>query len=139
MNKIQTGRLSSFIHKECANYDGHYGLCMDPANEDQPCKVLAGQPCRHFERSVLGPPDYPYKTPGYDWSKLFAAYGEINLRFAGRGVTVRRCDCGTILSTRERVCAKCRERKRRETYRASKRRVRGGSMSTVSGNTPQNS
>ncbi len=117
MNETQAGRLSSFVRSECANYDQHYGLCMEAANQDQPCLVLAGKPCRYFERAVLGPPDYPYQTAGYDWPKLFEAYGQINLRLAGRAVAVRRCECGTALAKRERVCAKCRTRRRQDAYR----------------------
>jgi len=115
----QKSWLSHFIRNECANQCEH-------------CQVLMGMPCRYFERAVLGPPDYPYKTPGYNWPRVFAAYGAINPAFAGRGVVVRRCECGEILRARERICSKCRARHRRETYRKA-RAVQKDRCATVNG------
>jgi len=134
MTGKNNGHLTRFVRTECANYDSHRKLCID----GKPCKVLAGQPCRHFERAVLGAPEHPYKLPGYDYRKLFEQYGRINPKLAGRGVVIRRCECGATLQPRERVCEKCRARKRRETYRESKRKLRNGRVSTVNENRPQN-
>ena len=122
--KDQSGRLGTFVRNECANYDSHYGGCLFEDFGGKCAVVDLGKPCRYFERAVLGPPDYPYKTAGYDWGRLFAAYGQINPTFAGRGVTVRRCECGAVLSTRERVCEKCREGRRKATYRAAQQKRR---------------
>ena len=119
MKKHET-RLSAFVRKECANHDSYYGGCLFATE----CSVLTSRPCRYFERSVLGPPDYPYKTAGYDWGKLFAEYGTINSRFSGRGVTVRRCECGAVLGVRKKVCDTCRKTRRRATYRDSQRKRR---------------
>ena len=127
--------LQRFVRRECADYDESQGACI----HDKACSVLAGEPCAHFERAVLGPPDYPYRVPGYNYHKIFSEYGKINPAFAARGVSVRRCECGAILQPRQRVCEKCRDRKRRETYRESKRRSRNHRVSTVKENSPSNS
>jgi len=115
--------LARFVRRECANYDAHHRLCSN----DQPCRVLNGEPCSYFERVVLGPPDYSYKLPGYDYRRLFNAYGRINTKLAGRAVVIRTCACGAVLQPRERVCEKCREQRRRATYRQAqqKRRLAG--------------
>ncbi len=112
--------LPRFIKDMCADYDKHYDVCAD----DQPCKVLNGKPCSYFERAVLGPPDYPYKVPGYDYRKLFEQYGKINPQLEAVAVVIRKCDCGRTLQPRERICEKCRDRRRRDTYRNSQRKHR---------------
>jgi hypothetical protein len=114
--------LIRFIKDECANYDAHYGICL---LNDKPCMVLAGTRCGYFERCVLGPPDYPYRLPGYDYAKLFAQYAEQTKANIGK-VKQRKCDCGEPLRMRERYCRKCREHKRRESYRNSKKQKRLG-------------
>ena len=117
-------KLKTFVQRECANYDHYYGGCLFDDHGGKCAVVDLQKPCRYFERAVLGPPDYPYKTAGYDWAGLFNAYGRLNPRFAGRGVSVRRCDCGAVLQLRERICSTCRERRRKVTYRASQKKHR---------------
>lgn len=80
--------LTKFLKDECANYDKHYQQCV----YDEPCKVLSGKQCAYFERAVLGPPDYKYQLPMYDYSKLFAQYAELTDTEA-QTVTQRLCDC----------------------------------------------
>jgi len=126
--------LSVFVKAECANWDTHYQCCAD----DKPCKVLCGQPCAYFERAVLGPPDYPYKLPGYDYRKLFDGYGQINPKLAARAVVIRKCECGASLQPRERVCEKCRAEKRRQAYRQHRQKRRNLSCATVKQKSPQN-
>ena len=132
--KTDQGALNHFVRTECANYRGE-GCVFD-----RPCLVLQGKPCTYFERAVLGPPDYPYKTAGYDWQKLFEQYGQINPHLAGRGVSVRRCECGAVLGVRERICEKCRLEHRRTANRLAQKKKRlGDRPSAVNANSPQNS
>lgn len=98
------GALNRFVRNECSK-------------QCQTCKVIAGAKCTYFERAVLGPPDYPHRQPGYDYSKLFAQYARINPKLAGSKVAVRYCDCGEVLGHRERLCPKCRGKHRKQTYR----------------------
>ena len=72
MARIRETTLLRFIKDECANYDKHYQECLSGGE----CKVLKGRPCGYFEKCVLGPPDYSYRLPGYDYSRLFAKCAE---------------------------------------------------------------
>lgn len=99
--KNQTA-LTRFVKDECANFDKHYQTCLD----DKPCKVLAGERCGYFEKTVLGPPDYKYKLPNYDYAKLFAQYAEQTGAETGT-VKQRRCSCGNPLKLRQRFCERC--------------------------------
>ena len=99
MGKIRQTTLTRFIKDECANYDRHHQACLFGDS----CKLLDGQQCGYFEKCVLGPPDYKYKLPGYDYTKLFAQYAE-QTRTEKQTVEVRRCDCGTPLRLRQRYC-----------------------------------
>ena len=90
--KSQTDYLKKFIKTECANYDKHYGgclLCWRGCNvsdevhlaclDFEPytfCKVDAGERCPFLEGAVLGPLDYKFRLPDYDYQKLFAQYAE---------------------------------------------------------------
>jgi len=125
--KTDQSALNHFVRTECANYRG------DECVFDRPCLVLQGKPCAYFERAVLGPPDYPYKTAGYDWQKLFEQYGKIDPHLAGRGVSVRRCECGEVLGVRERICEKCRTRNRQSAYREYRQRRKKDRRATVQG------
>ncbi len=121
--------LGKFVKAECANWDDHYKCCCD----DWPCRVLMGKPCRHFERAVLGPPDYPYRLPGYDYEKLFFAYRLIAPQAAGpRKLKVRTCpDCGEVLAPRRRYCDKCRRKHEKTARRDCEARRRKSRRSTV--------
>ena len=68
----QSKGLQLFLRDECANYDKHTEACLIP----DCCKVLEGQRCDYFEHAVLGPPDYKFRLPGYDYQKLFAQYAD---------------------------------------------------------------
>ena len=112
--------LITFVKDQCANFSTS-GDCV----YGKPCLVVDGKPCGYFERSVLGPADYRYRVPGYDYAGLFAAYGQINLSFQGRAhkVVGRYCGCGAILRPRERFCPDCRRRNRQKSYRAKRGRL----------------
>ena len=116
----QTKGLKVFLRDECANYDKHRETCLFAES----CKVMSGQRCGYFERAVLGPPDYKYRLPGYDYQKLFAQYAE-QTRTEQQRVNVRRCGCGTPLRHRQRHCDDCVHKRRLEAYRRRRQRKAG--------------
>ena len=112
--------LTKFVKTECANYDKHYQQCV----YDEPCKVLSGKQCEYFEKAVLGPPDYKFRLPSYDYGKLFAQYAK-QTGAESETVEQRRCDCGNPLKPRQRYCADCARKRRRETYRKMRQKKAG--------------
>ena len=109
--------LNKFVMTQCANYhSGNECLMADY----QPCLVLAGKRCGYFERAVLGPPNYPYPLPDWDYAKLFAQYAKATGAKTQK-IRQRRCGCGSPLARRQRMCAKCRQIRRRQTNRKSQR------------------
>jgi len=94
--------LTRFVKNECSNFDNHYQTCID----DTPCKVLSSKPCGYFEHAVLGPPDYKFRLPNWDYQKLFAQYTEQTGK-ASVVVTQRLCECGKNLQPRQRLCDAC--------------------------------
>jgi hypothetical protein len=114
--------IERFIKDECSNYDKHQQTCLS----DKPCKALNGQRCGYFEKAVLGPPDYKYRLPGYDYAKLFGEYAQLT-GAEKQDVKVRRCDCGTPLTRpKQKVCSACKTKNRKATYRRSRGKRRAG-------------
>lgn len=120
MKKTKESTIVAFLKDNCANYDRHYQKCLFADS----CRVFDGQRCGYFEKCVLGPPDYKYKLPGYDYSKLFAQYAELTGAQRQR-VKVRRCGCGAVLSPRQRFCESCAKKRRLATYRENRQRQAG--------------
>jgi len=112
--------LTRFVKNECANFDRYYQSCV----EGTPCKVLAGEQCGYFERSVLGPVDYKFRLPNYDYQKLFAQYADQTGK-ASEAVSQRLCECGKNLRPRQRLCDSCSEKRRRDAYRKYNRKRDG--------------
>ena len=119
MHKIKVTTLKKFIKDECANYGKFYQKCLCADS----CRIFDGQRCTYFEKCVLGPPDYKYKLPGYDYSKLFAQYAELTKTEKQR-VKVRYCNCGTPLQHRQRCCEICSKRREKEANRQRQRKHR---------------
>jgi hypothetical protein len=119
MARIKQTTLTKFIKDECANYNKHYQECLS----GDECKVLSGERCGYFEKSVLGPLDYPYRLPGYDYSKLFAQYAD-RTGAKKRKVKVRRCDCGSPLRQRQRYCDSCAKMRAKAANRERQRKHR---------------
>lgn len=99
--------IRKFIKSECTNYNGRYGACLDV-----PCKALAGERCGYFEWAVLGPVDYKFRLPDWDYQKLFAQYADLTCG-EKKVVKQRRCPCGNPILYRKRFCPVC-SRKRRQ-------------------------
>ena len=116
--------LVRFVKEDCANFDKHYQSCLD-----KPCKVLSNERCGYFEKVVLGPPDYKYKLPGYDYAKLFAQYADQTGAKSQR-VKVRRCECGTPLRHRQRYCEHCVKTRAKEANRQRQKKHRLSIVST---------
>lgn len=120
--KASQKSLFLFLRTECANWDNYYKLCQWG---DEKCRVMEGKRCGYFEKAVLGPHDYKYRLPGYDYVKLFAEYAE-QTHAQTKKVKQRRCECGEPLSHRQRYCESCRRiraktanRERQQKHRTS--------------------
>jgi len=117
--KKKETKLIGFLKDNRANYDRHYQSCLFA----DLCKVFDGERCGYFEKCVLGPPDYKYKLPEYDYAKLFAQYA--NLTGAKKQkVKVRRCECGTPLRLRQRYCERCSKQRAKAANRERQRKHR---------------
>ena len=117
--------LRTFVRDECANYTKHDETCLFSDS----CKVMDGRRCDYLEKAVLGPPDYKYKLPGYDYGKLFAQYAE-QTKAEKQRVSVRHCGCGTPLQHRRRYCDNCARRTAKKANRARQKKHRLQLVST---------
>jgi hypothetical protein len=131
-NRNTKGGLVRFVKDACANWDRQHGHCIGTniSQETQfntcgECWVIEGRPCKYFERCVLGPVDYKYRLPGWDYEKLFELYAQINPAHLVKQVRVRRCECGAALKPRHRCCEDCKRKHRLLTYRRAKRKCAG--------------
>lgn len=111
--------IERFIKDECANYDKHYRACLG----DNTCEALDGQRCGYFEKAVLGPPDYKYRLPGYEYQKLFAQYAQLT-GSKKQQVKQRRCECGAPLKFRHRFCDDCAQKRAKKASRARQSKFR---------------
>jgi hypothetical protein len=116
----QNKGLREFVRDECANYYKHDEACLFGDS----CKLMDGQRCDYFEKAVLGPADYKFRLPGYDYQKLFAQYAE-QTKAEEQRVSVRRCECGRPLRYRQRFCAVCARKRRLDTYRRPRQKKAG--------------
>jgi len=95
----------------CANYDHHRGGCL----VGNGCKVENGKRCEYFERAVL-PSAIPLGLNAIV-SQSYADKVGLTGFCPKKLKDARRCDCGNALRPRQRYCEKCREIKRKQTYR----------------------
>jgi hypothetical protein len=134
-SKTAKGGLIGSAKAECANWidpHGRKGRCIGTDtsgdvqfNSSGKCWLTEGRPCKYFERCVLGPADYKYRLPCYDYEQLFEQYAAINRAYLSKQVTVRRCECSAALKPRHRYCEDCTRKKRQETYRLTRRKRAG--------------
>jgi len=115
----------------CANYDHRYGGCL--FNDE--CTVERGSRCAYFESAVLPTAD----DIGLK-EAVYAAY-EKQVDIVNNGglerEPIRLCpDCGAELKPRQRYCDMCGKRRRRQSYRKTRRQT--GRCATVNKNCPQN-
>lgn len=116
--------LTAFAKRHCTYWDKTAKECLMCGT----CMLQLSQPCRHFEESV-----FPLCNPSYKYvytrevnkyPQLLAQYRKINPNILVEDTEVRRCGCGAALKRRQRLCEKCRERKRRKTKREYQRKFR---------------
>ena len=124
-----TKTLRTFIKKECANY--YENGCV----YDHPCLVFEGKRCKYFEKSVLGPADYKFRLPGYDYQKIFRQYAVFHNHLYGVEVELRKCECGEILKPRQRRCEKCSKKRARTTNRERQKKHRAQRNASTENNT----
>ena len=96
----------------CANFDHYYGGCLF----SDTCLVQEGKRCGYFEKCVLPTAeDIGLKALVYSLYRRHVAIEDDYLLDAGE---IRRCpDCGAELKPRQRYCDKCRDERRRDSYR----------------------
>lgn len=112
--------LIRFLKSECANYDSHYDCCL---SADVSCNVLEGKRCKYFEKAVLGPSDYKYRLPGWDYTRLFAEYTELT-GAKTKKIQQRKCKCGEVLQYRQRFCEKCQRLKAKQANKIRQKKYR---------------
>lgn len=118
----------------CANYDRNYGGCLlaQTAKElfallsckkiELSCFIENSKSCTYFEKAVL--PVAYQNGYGDKMTDLYNKQTGAKIRVRNKP-KVRKCDCGVVLKSRQRLCSKCKIKKRRETYRNEKKRQRG--------------
>ena len=116
----------------CANYDHYYGGCLFA----DACLVEQGNRCGYFEKAVL-PIAYELGL-----QNVYDAYEE-QCGISGDGMlnrsSARVCpDCGGPIRPRQRYCDDCSRKRRRATYRRS-RKKKVGWRATLKKNRYQNS
>ena len=129
--KTKTAALKSFVKNECANYDRLYGTKDDDCLIFKGgCSVLKGKRCGYFERAVLGPPDYKYRIPGYNYGKVFEQYSKLKKELRGELQKVKKINCcvlcGEVIPPNFKYCKKCGKRQKRELHRERMRLKRNG-------------
>ena len=109
--------LLSLARQECCNWFDSGDYCpICEQNEKHCCTLKTNKPCEYFKLSVL-----PIAKVRGDGGKAEYLYNHI---FEGKlstgKIEIRKCNCGATLKKRERLCAGCRIKKRKETYRNAK-------------------
>ena len=107
--------LRELIVNECANWVANRCVKYDGA-----CIVLIRKErCAYFEKAIVkGTSLYP------EWIEAVAKYEKMTQnKDAERNL--RRCECGKVLGPRQRFCALCAAKRRKNSYRESKRDLRG--------------
>jgi len=137
-------RVNELLKEGCANYQNHrcrgcdiWGRFCRPMAS---CLVKDGLRCKYFEMCVLPLGKHCNKYAGaereYFHTRTFPLVGLLPAEIrehpffqrpaapAGKQ-SERECpDCGGPLPKRHRYCPECAERRRRQSYRASKRKLR---------------
>jgi len=103
----------------CANLDRSYGGCLFAES----CKVMDGFRCEYFEQAVL-----PTARDIGRYAEMLQQYKN---QTSGSYDPVidepqqRLCGCGQPLAKRRRICDKCRDKRRKQTYRRNRKKKQG--------------
>lgn len=129
---VRRNALTSFIRQHCANWTGDTCIGVDGAKQfnQGACLVMQGKPCPYFEKAVLPICDSAYPCADdkavKQYRLLIKLYHKCNHNIVeSEQVKVRLCECGASLLPRQRMCAKCRRRRRLESYRRKNRKSQG--------------
>ena len=120
---MRQNALTRFAREHCANWDAGQGACVGVDAEvvfhQGLCLLAMDKPCKYFERAVFPTcnPSYRYATAADKYDTLLALYLKINPNLLQSDATPRLCECGELLKERRRLCDKCQNRRRKETYR----------------------
>jgi len=113
-------RLRAFVRAMCATFDHQHEACL----LRDACAVYLGGRCAWFEKAVLPLADREPERFG----AASTAYLKQALLLGFRGASTagaNRCNsCGAAIAPRRRLCDVCRERRRKASYRVSRRRKR---------------
>lgn len=102
--------LMSFIKAECANYTST-GMCLGlRANNSRfmnpdTCLISKKKKCEYFVKCVL-----PLSKDLGCYDSVMSGYQDIDLAIRKDGT--RRCECGVELAKGQKVCEKCRKRRK---------------------------
>ena len=143
--------LYQLAKEECGNFQGDkscLGICAEglldrsaPATPRDKCVFPERpiQPCRYFEQCVMPLATQPDSAGGRIDGNKRAGWAEARRRYLkARKVMVpvekMRCcpDCGNPLAKRQRVCATCAQKRRRENQRRLMQERRRNTLRSVS-------
>ena len=131
MKRRKKTNLVDFLKENCANYS--HTECHSFGGL---CHVLEGKRCEYFENKVLGPPDYKYRLPGYDYARLYAEYARLT-KSKKVQFKQRLCPgfepgfkCGRPLLYRRQLCDDCRRKRMQKANRERQRKFRLQNVST---------
>ncbi len=124
--------LIQMVQHECANWNRRTG-CLFGNHE---CPVMEGKRCNVSKGVLLGgradvpsAPDYfstcvaPLAESKPEYADVVVEYSR-NIGKRSPIVTVRPCECGQALASGDRLCAQCKTKRRRATYRAAQTKRR---------------
>lgn len=124
--------LPPFVAANCANHVS--GQCA--FRRPNPCAVVAGGRCSHFEDAVL-----PLAKSGQsgDLDRIMRDYAASQLSASKRAkmAETRRCGCGQPMPPRKRFCDACAAKNRRDAYRRSRQAKRLSDAQQLTGIDPQ--
>jgi hypothetical protein len=114
-----------FAKAECANYNAD-GSCLSGPRKK--CALYNRDRCDYFEKCVLPLADSPsptgesgLQTYRQQAREIYLASQELK---APKKSKDRFCECGAILEKRQRICPKCRDERRKATFRNSQQKKR---------------
>ena len=121
-HQFAKAECANWSNDECLNVKIAADLSMTIGKPQSRCVLIAGQRCRYFEECVL--PMAAMTTEPVKAKSYSEAADEYRLTHQMDGV-IRQCPgCGRPLSPRRRLCAVCSQKRRKQTYRAVKARIR---------------
>ncbi len=117
--------LTKLVREECANLVSERCLGLtahsEPFRREGDCLIMQGKSCSYFRDAVLPLAERRGRID------LVKEYARLDCEMPDLGKIrskVRLCECGAAMLPKKRLCAKCAEKKRRESNRAAQSRKR---------------